>query len=170
MAGIVRAMKRHGLTAKPALRLVNTIRSGDVDYYMFDLSGTGRHYTIAKHDFWRGGGVDSFPDFQQRAIVVGAEPTNSSPPPPPPPAEPPAEPEPAPTAPAAIEYVRVRDMQQGDVVVALNAPKGRHREVIRVVPGAPTCAMHYVWEGQAALRTSQHVPGAKFILVRRPQA
>ncbi|OUM44178.1 hypothetical protein CI784_06995 [Arthrobacter agilis] len=143
-------MKRHGLTAKPALRLVNTIRSGDVDYYMFDLSSTGRHYTIAKHDFWRGGGT---------APAV-----------PPPPSPPAPEPVPAPATeapPASTEYVRVRDMQPGDVVVALNAPKGRHREIVRVVPGSPTCAMHYVWEGQAALRTSQHVPGAKFILVKR---
>jgi hypothetical protein len=146
MAGVARAMKRHGLTTKPALRLVNTVRSGDVDYYMFDLSDSGRHYTIAKHEFWRGGGTAHW---ETRTLE------DSSPPP--------APPHPAPP----VEYVRVRDMKTGDIVSSLNAPKGKPREVIRVVPGAPNYALHYVWEGSVALRTSLHLPGAKFILRKR---
>lgn len=170
MAGIARAMKRHGLTAKPALRLVNTVRSGDVDYYMFDLSDSGRHYTIAKHEFWRGGGTspcipqaDLGPALAavSAAVSAAAEAT----PAPPSPAEP--EPTPEPATLERVEYVRVREMQQGDVVSVINAPKGRPREVVRVVKGTPTYTLHYVWEGQAALRTSQHLPGARFILRKR---
>ena len=155
MPGVARAMKRHGLTVKPALRLVSTVKSGDTEYYMFDLSDTGRHYTIAKHDFWRGGGTSPcLPQADLQPALAAAS----------------AAAEAAVAAPQpAVEYVRIRDMQPGDVVSAVNAPKGKPREVVRVVPGVPTHTLHYVWEGQAALRSSQHVPGARFILRKRAE-
>lgn len=159
MAGVARAMKRHGLTTKPALRLVNTVRSGDVDYYMFDMSGTGRHYTIAKHDFWRGGGTQTClpqSDLGPALATVSAAVQELQ--------EPPPNRE---AAPGAREYVRVREMKVGDVVTTMNSQKGKRREVLRIEVGSPFYYVHYVREGEIALRTSKHVPGAKFVLLKR---
>lgn len=180
MAGIARAMKRHGLTAKPELRLVDTTRSGDTDYYMFEISGSGRHYTVAKPDFWRGGGtspVDPYPEFRKRAIVVDATPADTDR------MADALQPAvvaggaayqaalaaPTPAAPATVEHIRVRDMKVGDVVTAVNAKKGAPREILRIEPGSPFYFLHYVREGELALRTSKHVPGAKFVLRKRAE-
>lgn len=172
MAGVARAMKRHGLTSKPSLRLITTVRSGDVDYYMFDISDTGRKYTIAKGEFWRGAtpAADLEPVTAEQPPPVPAASTAPAPAPEPQPgqpaAPPPSDPPPT-TAPVAREYVRVRDMCSGDVVRPIGGPLARPREVVRVVPSRPQYLLHYVWEGTTGLRTAKVMAGAKFILDRK---
>lgn len=178
MAGLARAMKRHGLTTKPGLRLVNTVHSGDVDYYMFDISDSGKHYTIAKHDFWRGAdrkhtaptdlrphlatvtaNANEIASTMSALAAAHTEPSSPS-----------TEPTPMPPPPAEDskpEYVRVRDMQVGDMVNAVGSPGGKQREVLRLESGTPNWIVHYVFAGTAALRSSKHPAGTKFILRKR---